>query len=79
MFVAVHGDNPKSARALAQRCAVAVTLAASSSCPRPALQLERVVLPPGAAELSKEDERRPVVRLPLVQRSGLLVLRGLYR
>lgn len=45
----------------------------------PCLQLERVVLPPGAAELSKKNERRPVVRLSPVQRPGLLVLRGLHR
>lgn len=41
-------------------------------------QLERVVLPAGAAQLPEENERRVVFRLSPVQRPGVLVLLGLH-
>lgn len=55
------------------RAGVALVLA---SCVRQ--QLERVLLSASATELSEENERRAVVRLPPVQRTGVLVLRGLH-
>lgn len=42
------------------------------------LQLERFLLPASSVELSKKNQRWPVVRFSPLQRPGLLMLRFLH-